>query len=140
MTDRETPAIRKKARRRPAAILAAACFLVAGATDVAKAEPGPCALSDDEAVLLEETSDQVARWPAPDDYVDVESRVPSVGCGVWSLSIGKDGSVKTVRLLRSEAQGAFAETTKLMLLKIRYRASRRDWTGLVKITLKREGE
>jgi hypothetical protein len=140
MTDLEIPAGQNKARRRPAVILAAACVLAAGAMDVARAEPGPCVLSDDEAVLLEETSDQVARWPGPGDYVDVESRVPSLGCGVWILSVGKDGSVKTVRLLRSDAQGAFFETTKLMLLKIRYRASRRDWTGLVKITLKRDGE
>jgi hypothetical protein len=118
-------------------------LVLAVAAGQALAEPAApaCALSRQDAASVRATASRVAVRASTKDFGDAESRVPSTGCGVWSIVVGPDGAVVSMQRLRGSHRGGFVDIVEPWLRKNRYQTSEHQWTGLVLVTLKpKDGE
>jgi hypothetical protein len=112
-------------------------LLSAVATGQAFAEPAApaCALSREDAASVRATASRVAVRASTKDFGDIESRVPSEGCGVWRIVVGPDGAVVSAQRLRGDHRGSFVDLVEPWLRQNKYQTSQRQWTGLVLVTM-----
>jgi len=125
------------------AVLSAGFILAVAAGGQAKAEPADpaCVLSRQEMSLVRTTTSRVAVRASTKDFGVAESRVPSTGCGVWSITVGADGLVASMQRLRGSHRGSFIDVVEPWLRKNKYQTSERPWTGLVLVTMRpKDGE
>ena len=121
--------------RRAALAVGLVLTVAAGGPVFAAPSDQACALSGQEAALVRATADRVAVRASTEDFGDAESRVPSVGCGVWSIVVGADGAVVSTQRLRGSHRGSFVDVVEPWLRKNKYQTSERQWTGLVLVTM-----
>jgi hypothetical protein len=121
--------------RRAALAVGLALAVAAGGEAFATPTDPACALSVQEAALVRATTDRVAVRASIKDFGDAESRVPSEGCGVWRIVVGSNGAVVSTQRIRGSHRGSFVDVVEPWLRKNKYQTSKRQWSGLVLVTM-----
>lgn len=119
-------------------MLAAAAAVLLLAADPAAAQPqaDACPVSAEERALVKLTTSRMVRGFDPDDMPIIESLIPATGCGVWRVTVAKDGTITRLDLARAEVLGPYEQMLRPALLKVTYRPSATGWSGLMKITFR----
>lgn len=101
----------------------------------AENDPYVCAMSGQEAALVQTTRKRIRKLPSSNKFADIESRIPIVGCGLWSLTVSRSGAVVSARLVRQETIGNYEGVVRPWITLVTFKPSRGGWTGLMKIKL-----
>ena len=95
--------------------------------------PSNCDLSSSEMAQLQLTASQ-ATDPQP-AYKPVFPKDRFDGCGVWALSVGAEGKVRSARLVRSTAGKDYESMARQLAMNFTFRPSNRAWDGLMRFYL-----
>lgn len=116
-----------------ALVLAAALCAVASSASAT----GTCIPSKAESPLVVET---MTRVQEPDMAALAAGRGALQGCGLWSLDIAADGTVKALKAVRVEGGESLRKAVEPWLLTLRFARQDKNWKGLMPVTLEHGGK